>query len=94
MKMTPAAALNLLRKAIAADRVRVTAHARAQAEAAGYDDATLADELRLAAARGTVGRNDSNPSYSLAYGVIFAISFGRDGEGNQVVVVTAFVMER
>jgi hypothetical protein len=94
MKWTPETALALLRKALAADSVRVTDHARNQAEAAGFSLALILAELRLAARRGTVGRNDSQPERALAYGNFLALAFGRDGQGNRAVVVTAFIIER
>ena len=94
MKLTPDTALALLRKALEADAVRVTDHARYQAEAAGYSLAIVLAELRLAARRGTVGRNTSEPTRALAYGNFLALAFGRDGHGNRAVVVTAFILER
>lgn len=94
MKLTPDTALALLRKALAVGAVRVTDHARDQAEAAGYSLALILAELRLAARRGTVGRNDSQPTRALAYGNFLALAFTRDGHGNRAVVITAFILER
>lgn len=92
VKMTPAVALNLLRKALAAGTIDVRPHAEQQVEAAGYSRALIFVELNVAAQRGTVGRNASHPARALAYGNILTLSFVRGEDG--VVVVTVWVQER
>jgi len=92
--LTPATALELLRAALDAGAVRVTAHAREQVEAAGFEPGLIGRELERAADRGSVGRNSNNPGRALAYGDILTISFGRDGDRKAAVVVTVWVQER
>lgn len=91
MKLTPAAALKLLRNALAAGTIDVRPHAEQQVEAAGYSRALIFVELNVAAKRGTVGRNATHPARALAYGNILTLSFGRGDDG--VVVVTVWVQE-
>jgi len=92
--LTPASALELLRAALDAGAVRVTAHAWEQVEAAGFPPALIFTELELAADRGSVGRNSNSPGRALAYGDILTIAFGRDGARAAAVVVTVSVQER
>lgn len=92
--MTPASALDLLRAALDAGAVRVTAHAAEQVEAAGFETPLIGRELERAALRGAVARNSNNPGCALAYGDILTISFGRDGGRKAAVVVTVWVQER
>ena len=94
VKLTPPAGLDLLRKALATGQVRVSIHAREQAEAAEVEIDFVFDELNLAAARGSIGRNKVDPRCALAYGDRLSLSFARDGEGNQAVVVTVMFQER
>lgn len=94
MKMTPAAALNLLRKALASGRVRLSVHAEEQSEAAEVEFPFVLAELRIAADRASIGRNRTDPRCALAYGDMLTISFARDGEGMAAVVVTIMIQER
>lgn len=93
MGMTPAAALNLLRKALASGSVAVRPHARMQAELAGFNEAFVRLELAVAAKHGTVGRNNAEPTRALAYGNVLTMSLGSQG-ASAVVVVTLWVQER
>lgn len=94
VKLTPSAALDLLRKALATGRVRVSIHASEQAEAAEVEIDFVFDELSTAAVRGSVGRNSVDPRCALAYGDRLTLSFARDGEGHRAVVVTVMFQER
>lgn len=92
--MKPVPALDLLRKALAAGRVRVSIHAAEQADAAEVEVDFVFQELGVAADRGSVGRNSTDPDCALAYGDVLTMSFARDGEGNRAVVVTVLIQER